>query len=118
MNSLQKIWGWIQIGSCPKDKQRTLFKGIINDHRFLALAAKYAYLHYNTRKINATMTQDDNDPSMDLIRNWFKRDDDDDDNDTQDIPLPENCCKKCRSQMRELNTGLPRRIYACPKCDP
>lgn len=62
------------------------------------------------------MSQDTNDPGWDLMRDWFKRDDDD--NDTQDIPLPENCCKKCKSKMRELNTGFPRRMYACPKCDP
>ena len=43
MNVLQQIWKWIQAGPCPKDKQRTLFKSIINDYRSLTIAAKAAY---------------------------------------------------------------------------
>ena len=53
------------------------------------------------------------DDGLDLVNNWFQRDDDD----TQEVPLPENYCKKCRAKMRECDTGLPRKIYACPNCD-
>ena len=58
------------------------------------------------------MTQPDD--GWELISDWFKKEDDDD---TQEMALPENFCKKCRSKMRELNTGFRKRMYACPKCD-
>lgn len=60
---------------------------------------------------------DPDDGGWNLVKGWFEKDDDDDDDITQDAPLPENYCRKCRSKMRELNTGLRKKMYACPKCD-
>ena len=67
--------------------------------------------HKFTKAIAVT----DPDDGWDLVSDWFKKDDDDDI--TQEMPLPENFCKKCRGKMRELNTGFRKRMYACPKCD-
>lgn len=57
---------------------------------------------------------DQDDAGWDLVKGWFEQDDDDP---TVEVPLPEDYCKKCRSKMRLLNTGLRKKIYACPNCD-
>lgn len=60
-------------------------------------------------------SMDPPDAGWNLINNWF--DDDDSEDDTVDTKIPEGHCPKCKAKMRELNTGLRKRMYACPNCD-
>jgi hypothetical protein len=74
-------------------------------------------IHYNYKWFNSSIMHqalDQDDDGWNMVKGWFEKDDEDD---TQETPLPENYCKRCRSKMRELNTGFRKKMYACPNCD-
>lgn len=80
----------------------------------------YVPFCFNTMNLNKDIfsmhqSLDPDDAGWDLVKDWFDKDDDDDP--TLEVELPEDYCKKCRGKMRLLNTGLRKKIYACPRCE-